>query len=433
MIIFVTQEWSCLGLAMLAKSQGSKVICAYKYSDEAEPDDLTQTDLIGDGLVDKLPLDEATKKLIGSGNLWVFDGNELPKYADRLKRAGESVVGTSSLCAKMEDDRDYAAEVAELVGLDMPETQKFSDYQTAIKFLESNKKKSFAYKPFKGDPTATYVPQEREDLVKANSELREYISGLSATSGKPQFILQEVVEGIEAALDLWVQRGVPKVAFCDLESKRKLTGDLGENIGCAGDYIFVLPFSTKIVQETVAKYLSWKELKDYTGTVDVNVSIVNGKPLFFENCFRFAYNAYPATFHGLARASVEDIIREWVDGRHKDMSSMFKSGFAGSLTLVADHPKEGSPIIVPKGLENSFNTTRAFKDDVGLRMVEGWPEIGSVIAHGPTIESVGQQCLDLAKQVAFPDKGYRIDLTQADLPGLPLRRFRDLQTLGYLR
>lgn len=419
---------------MLAKSQGSKVIVAYKYADDSESDDLEQTKLIGDGLVDKIPLEEATKKLIGSGNLWVFDGNELPKYADRLRKANEAVVGTSTLSARMEDDRDYAASVAESIGLEMPDTQKFTDYSVATKFLKSHSDKSYAYKPFKGDPTATYVPQEREDLGKANLELQEYIAGLEGSAGKrPQFILQEVVEGIEAAFDLWLQDGKPKAAFCDLESKRKLTGDLGEHVGCAGDYVFKVPFTSKGIQETVAKYLHWKELEHYTGSVDINISIVKGKPLFFENCFRFAYNAYPSTFHGLADATMEEIIHEWVLGKKRDMSSMFKPGFAGSLTLMADHPKSGSPIIVPEEIVSEFNTTRAFRNKVGLRMVEGWGELGSVIAYGSTIEAVGSECLDLAKQVTFPDRGYRIDLTHADLPGLPLRRFRELQSRGYLR
>src|SRR6266481_2135553 len=130
-LILVTHEWSGLGFTLLAKSQGSDVIAAYEY-DEKEQEDLEEIEKIGDGLIDKIPLEQATRKLLMSGNLWVFDGNNFPETADRLLKAGETVIGTSALSAKMEGDRDYAVGVAESVGLKSPETEKFTDYAAAV-------------------------------------------------------------------------------------------------------------------------------------------------------------------------------------------------------------------------------------------------------------------------------------------------------------
>src|SRR6266542_1551771 len=178
MLILVTREWAGLGIALLAKAQGSDVVAAYDY-DEKQQEDLDEIEKIGDGLIDKLPLQQATRKLLGAGNLWMFDGNELPIVAGRLRESGEDVIGTSRLSAKVEGDRDYAIGVADSVGLRPPETVKFSSIGTAIAFLKGNSSKAYTYKPFKGDPTSTYVPQEREDTAKANEELREYLASVS--------------------------------------------------------------------------------------------------------------------------------------------------------------------------------------------------------------------------------------------------------------
>jgi phosphoribosylamine--glycine ligase len=426
-LILVTRDWSGLGLAVLAKMQGSDVIVAYDYDKEA--DDLEHTELIGDGLLEKIPVAEATKKLIMSGNVWLFDSNGMPALAERLKKADEAIVGTSALSSKMENDRDYAVGIAESVGLKAPETQKFTDYSAAIKFLESNKDKSYVYKPYEGDATSTYVPQEREDLSKANEELREYLSSLS--EGSPKFILQEVVEGIEVAFDMWLRNGSPVATFMDLEAKRKMTGDLGENIGCAGGYVSKLRASARGIRETLGKYLNWDGLKGYTGTIDVNVIFTKRGPLFLENCFRFGYAAYPSMFHVLARHSLEETLRQWITGKEQ-MDSWFRNGFAGSLTLTNDCPKDGQPLLIPEAIENQVDVYRAYKQDGHLRLTEGWPEICAVTAKGETIVEAGDRCLKLAEQVSFPGKGYRLDLAKSDLPTLPLSRFRALQFGGYL-
>lgn len=429
-LVLVTKDWSGLGLAVLAKSQGSDVIATYDYGD-IEEDELEHVELIGDGLIEKAPFAKARDKLLREKNIWLFDNNELPKLADKLRNAGELVIGTSSLSGKMENDRNYAVKVAESVGLQIPQTKKFTDYPAAIKFLESNKDKSYVYKPDEGDATSTYVPQNREDVSKANEELREYISSLEGEPS-PRFILQEVVDGVEADFDLWIRNGRPLVAFLDLEAKRKLTGDLGENIGCAGGYVTKMPYEARGVQETVAKYLSWKELEHYTGSIDSNVIITKSGPHFLENCFRFGYAAYPAMFHALAKDSVEDILRHWVSGNGK-MDDFFKSGFAASLTMTSDNPKDGQPILIPKDIRSDIDLYRAYAEDGHLRLVEGWPEIACATAHGNTIEVAGNKCLDLAAQVSFPNKGYRLDLATSALPNLPLSRYRALQARGYLR
>ena len=426
-VIMVTRYWDGLGLAMLMQRQGSDVICVFDYT-SVPAKELDQTKKIGTGLVQKISLDTAISRYSGTGALWVFDGNDLPKVAESLKRSGELVIGTSKLSQQLEDDRDFAVGFAESVGFKVPESQYFSDYDKAIEYLEARPDRAFAFKPDKQDPNATYVPLETDDLAKANDELREYLHSLTVTK-KPSFIIQEVVHGVEANFELWLRNGQPVAAFADLESKRKLVDDLGENLGCAGDYVFGLPLDARGVRTTVARYLERPEVGAYTGSVDVNVMLVDGEPLFLENCWRFGYNAYPVIFQALATRSMEEILRDWVAGTGQ-LPPSFKDGYGASLSLVADHSKDGTPIMVPEKIHESVYLYRAYHDVDHVAMVEHWNEVACVTAHGETMEAAGKKCLELAEQVAFPGKGYRTDLVDRDLETLPIPRHEALQSLG---
>jgi phosphoribosylamine-glycine ligase len=432
-VIVVTRDWSGLGLGLLMQRQGSKVLFAWDFK-EGDDKDSKAAEACGEGLVDKIPLSEATLKFLAQGVLWCFDTNEHFEVAQRLITMGEQVIGTSALSASMENDRLSAARLAKMIGMDLPETKEFSDLGEGIKFLESRKAEAFVYKPNESDPTATFVPQELDDPAKANEIVREYLASLKP-EGEVSYILQALIPGgTEANFELWLRDGKPIVAFLNLESKRKLSGDLGILIGCAGGYTTKVPMHIKGIQQTVAGYLGMKETRHYTGSVDANVVFANGKIYFLENCFRFGYNGYPEIFYSLAKEPMEAILREWVTGARKTtIESFFRDGFAGSLTLTAEKGEMGYPIILSGAASENTCIYQAFQEDGRLMEVGGWPEIACVISHAKTIEGAGIKCLDLAKQVAFPNKGYRTDLAHDDLPGLPAARYKALMASGLLR
>lgn len=422
--IWVTRYWGGLGLALLAQRQGADVLVATDYR-TVKADELASTKRIGDGLLRKIDLQQAMRQLRGQGHLWVFDSNDLPTEADQLRRQGEAVIGTSRLSAKMEDDREFAGQVAQSVGFPLPETQEFHDYSQAVKFLQANADRAFCYKPDKQDPTATYVPLEA-DGPKANAELQEYLNALEG-GHRPSFVLQEVVHGIEVNVDLWLSHGQPIAAFMDLEAKRKLVGELGENVGCAGDYVLPLPLDHPAVAATVGRYLNWPALRDYTGTIDANVMLVQGQPYFLENCFRFGYNAYAALFQALADVPMVELLRRWISG--ESVTEGF-SGVAASLTLVVDHPKAGTPILIPPAQREATYLYRSYGEGA-LRLVEDWPEVACVVAKDTTLAGAGERCLEHARQIGLPGKGYRIDLTSDRQDTLPLARFQALQEMGW--
>lgn len=426
-LVIVTRYWGGLGLAMLAQRQGADVVVATDYR-TVPAKELKATEKIGHGLVPRLPLEQVKTLVKGDNVLWVFDSNDLPDEADKLRASGELVIGTSALSQQLEEDREFGAEMAKAVGFDLPETEQFHDYAKALQYLEQHADQSFVYKPDAQDPTATYVPLEKEDAAKANRELQEYLKSIH--TGNPSFILQEVVNGTEANFETWVSHGVPLVGLCDLESKRKLVGDLGENLGCAGDYVFALGLDSPALAETVLRYLGHPRLRGYTGSVDANVMLKDGKVYFLENCFRFGYNAYGTIFQSLATGAVEDTLRSWVHG--DELTGAFKPGFGSSLTLVCDHPKDGTPILIPPEIEQQVYQYRTYCDRDHCAMVEAWPEVAAVTAYGDTMQEAGDACLHAAEEVAFPGKGYRVDLASEDYPTLPIPRYKALQAMGWV-
>ena len=432
-VVLVTDEWAGLGLALLMKRQGSDVVVAYDHS-ALDDKDLENSEICGNGLVDKVPLAGAMQKLTGKGHLWVFDSNGLADRADHLRARGEAVIGASVLSQRLEDDRDFAVEFASRAGLKVPETEKFTDYQRAVKWLQKNSGKAFVYKPDKQDPTSTYVPLDADEPDRANAELQEYLGALAGRKreGAPSFILQEVVRGHEANFDIWVRNGEPLVAFCDLESKRKMVGDLGENIGCAGGYAYKAPLESRGVRVTAGRYLSLPEVADYTGSIDANVIFTDdGEPWFLENCWRLGYNAFPAIAYGLAQWNTEDILRSWASGG-ESLEGAFSDDFAASLTLIVDHPKQGTPILARPIVEDHLYLYRAYKEGSLPALVSGWEEVAAVLSAGEEIHDAGESCLSLASQVSIPGVGYRVDLADGDRSTLPIARYNFLVGMALL-
>ena len=411
--------------------QGSQVVFAYDFGKPEEKDNESVA-MCGEGLVDKLPLAEAVLELSGRKTLWVFDTNEHAQVAQRLIDSGEAVIGTSALSAKMENDRLYAAKVAKAVGMDVPETKEFQGTGEAIKFLESREGDAFVYKPNESDASSTFVPQSLDDPAKSNKLLREYLASIEGEDDRG-FILQALIPGgVEVNFEVWARDGKPIAAFLDLESKRKLTGDLGTLIGCAGGYVAKIPIECKGIQETVAGYLGKEDFAHYTGSLDANAIIKNEKVLFLENCFRFGYNAYPSIFYGLAKEPAENILRSWVSGEGR-IDDRFRTDFAGSLTLMTDNGKLGNPILIESSAYDKVCLYQVMAEGEKLMQVGSWPEIACVIDTGRTIDDAGKKCLSLAKAVSFPNKGHRTDLAGSTLPTLPASRYRALVAGGYLR
>jgi hypothetical protein len=268
--------------------------------------------------------------------------------------------------------------------------------------------------------------------------VRGYLAALAEADQKDRpktFILQERISGgLELNVEVWAHRGKALVAFVDLESKRRLTGDLGELVGCSQDLVFQIPVTAPLVTKILAPYLKRPEFKTYIGSLDANIIVKGGKFYFLEHCARWGFNATPTTFYGLGRAPMADTLAAWVKG--DDCRRFFTHQYATSLSLFASEHEAGFPVLVPRTVLASFCPYALREgDEGGLAMVGGgkaWYSIGCLVAAAPMARTAAKHCLDLEAKVTYPNKGCRVDGPDDDRPTLPLARLRKLQTMGLL-
>lgn len=430
--VIVTKDLSGLGWALKLMNEGCEVIVAIRYPDDLEDDELERLGKVGDGIIDLRSLDEVFKKRKEYKDAyWIYDQNNYWEEGEILKKEGFKILGGSKLAYDMENDREFAVELVHKAGIETPDTQEFSTIEEGVAYLEENEDRSFVFKPNSTDADwKTYCP-DSEKAPAANEELRTYLSCLpDGNSGG--FILQERIKGVETNFEIWLYKGKPYFAFCDLECKKKNNDDLGGLVGGAQDIAFTIPVECRGVQETVAKLLKLPEFKDYTGYLDINVIISDKAPYFLEFCARFGYPSHPTLLYSLALSPLSDILRAMLDGDTEDFYKHFKHGFGAGITLNADSRNSGTPIYVSEEIEHLFYPYDLFTDGEHLLLARADMEVGVITGHGYTLKLAAEEAKENMKRVNFPDRGGRTDLGDNDYASAPQARYDALVAMKYI-
>ena len=246
------------------------------------------------------------------------------------------------------------------------------------------------------------------------------------------FILQERKRGVEVNFEMWLNKGVPWLATCGLESKRMLDMDLGEHCGCSQDIMFKVSLESAGIRETVQKLLPMYLSEEYTGFIDVNVILGDDKAWFLENCNRFGYSAHPTFFSACCTDTFGNVIADWIDG--KPRPDAFRNGFGASVNLAIEHPRPGWPILIDKKLEKNFYSYDLYKEDDQYLLSGYSADVGTLSAQGYTIQEAAENVLEHLKRqrVWFPDMGYRTDLALRDYPSSPQKRYEALMGMNLL-
>jgi phosphoribosylamine-glycine ligase len=436
--VVVTKDYSGLGWAKKLQEEGETVTLAVQ-NPEDKPDHKKQFDQVATGWVEKVELSTAVNTLQSDNTYWIFSENCFVEEAEKLRKAGQKVFGTSTLSDRMEHDREYAVDIAEQSGLQSPPTHPFTTRQEGLAFLEENTDKAYVFKPddSKGTNYSTFVPIRKKD-VDANRETYEYLSHMKSEPGS--YILQERIpleEGTEVCVEAWMYEGEPFVAFMGLEVKRKNTYDLGEMAGCGGDFNQMIPLDCPLVKQTIGLMFPFYKDEAYTGFADVNVIFRGKQPYFLEVCNRFGYNSHPNLFINLAKEGFGVLLADFIDGHIDGMSNRFKSGVGSSLTLFLDHPRVGLPVHVDEKYAAHFYPFEGYKDsDSDTLILAGYSEeIGIFLEYADTIEAAAKKCLDeiiFEEAVSVPDLHYRTDVGGEDYYNSPLTRLKRLKKLGLL-
>lgn len=429
--VIATADYSGLGFATRIQDEGHEVLLATNPPAEAlgDAECLRRYDLVGRGMVPKERISELmARRADFKDAYWVWDHNHSVEENEALRREGFKVLGGGEYAYRMEHDRTACLEYTATYGLLAPPSTRFDDPAAAIRFCKQNKRTAYVYKPDQGANYETFLP-ESEDPMEANEEMRLHLTSVEPDGA---FILQERKEGVETNVEVWFVDGDPIFAFMALESKKRYALDMGELIGCAFDFTFIVPLDCKAVQESVGKlFPAYKKMK-YTGFGDANFTAGRDGVWFFEKCERLGYNAHPNLLFNLSRRGVADIFAGLID---KSLRPDFSGGFGASVTMMTkENARSGKPIMFPSRLWPDIFWWDVYKRD-DLYLTAGYDADGYVLivtGYGYTIPTAWENVMKKAAQIRFPYRNYRSDGAGVDYPSSPLRRYEALKAMSYI-
>lgn len=432
--IVVSKDLSGFGWAKKLRDEHSSVVLAIRYDTEKlDAENLKKAKKVGQGILPVRDFDEVFKnRRAFEKAYWIFDQNHYWEEGEILIKEGFKVLGGSKLAYDMENDREFGVSLIKQAGILTPETNEFTTTEEGIAFLEDNEDRAFVFKPNTPNDKewSTYVP-DSEKPDRANEELRIYLECVTGDNADG-FILQERIKGVEANFEIWMYKGEPYFAFCDLECKKRANGDLGGLVGGAQDIGFVIPLESRAVQETVWKLMQLKEFESYTGYLDMNVIVSDRQPYFLEFCARKGYPAHPTLYYALAISTYGDIIKDMLDGNIDDFDRHFKHGFAAGITLMGKDDVPGMPIYVAEDVEPFFFPYDIYKKDEYTLLAGSSAEVGIVTGHGYTLKLAAEDVLENMKRINFPNRNARTDLAENDYPSAPQGRYDALVAMKYL-
>lgn len=269
-----------LDWAIRAQKDGHKVLI---YStDEARKN-------VGKGLINRAP---DLYEYLRWPDLVFYPDN--CKYLDAIQSfidRGVPVVGTNKAGAEWESDRSVGEKVMKKVGIDVPATKLFTDYDAAIAYVKKTMQR-YVSKPNgevgASDKSLSYCSKTPEDMVymlekwKKNDKLK----------GAP-FILQEFKPGIEFAVGGWFGPGGFNQGWEEnWEHKKLMNDELGVATGEQGTVMRMVKRS-KLADQMLKPLEEELERISYVGNIDVNCIIdEEGKPWPLEFTMRPGWPAF---------------------------------------------------------------------------------------------------------------------------------------------
>lgn len=223
------------------------------------------------------------KDILSKYDLVVFDMNMLGDAADEFKLQ-TNVIGDSLIADMLEDDRAFGLGVMMDCGIDVPTWEHFHSIEEAKKYILA-KPKRYVLKPFESEDTAsTYVSSSSEDMLA-------YISKLHLPK-RGDFILQEVVSGVEVSTEAFFDGKEFYFINNTFEEKKFMDGNVGPNTGCAGNIVVSYGnMQTRLFRDTLWRMKTWLQENLYIGMIDINCIVDESHTWGLEFTTRFGYDA----------------------------------------------------------------------------------------------------------------------------------------------
>lgn len=405
--LFLSDTGDGLGFAMYLKDRGHNV--AAWLRDRRSKKNY-------DGLLVK---PQKWETFLDKETIVVFDSTGGGKTGDRLRAQGYSVFMGSVFADTLELERDVAFGFMEQVGIKVPRSETFHDWEAGRAFVKREKGR-WAFKPnaslVKDQAIGSYVGTDEEDMI----EMITYFESIATHPA--DFELQEFKEGVAISTEGWFNGEQFMTPFNHtVERKQLMNENLGPSGGCSGNLVWAWPIGTNHIIEQGIKLMEpiLREF-EYIGPIDLN-SIVNEEGVWaLEFTPRFGYDALPAFLELFEGDVGEDLIKP-LARKERPKEFVMKAGYGSALRVdVPPYPSEqfthegNVPI---RGFERKDRPHLYFYDVMlnDANKLVSAPAYGAIVAitgRGDTPNQAFQSPYEIAKRSQIPEKMYRTDLVE---------------------
>lgn len=336
---------------------------------------------------------------------------------DMLRERGSFVACGGRLADRLETDREYAYDVMKDVGIKIPKTKFFEDWDEAKNYVGTqDDEERMVFKPdahLSGN-LPSYAADDPAELL----EMLDYYHG--RVHGKPKIVIQHFVGGEDISTEGWFN-GEQFIAPFNhtLESKKFLDGDKGPSGGCTGNVIWTCEGCP--LCEELRKMEEFLGSNNYgPGPIDLNAVVSEDGIFGLEFTPRLGYDAAPTFVYELFRGSggfgdfIEALVR-------RSGEVELAPGYAAGIRLsIPPWPSEefdaasGLPIqgLTPSVWEH-FCPMGVMKNEHDDPVSCGSSGIlGVATGYGDSVEEAFTEAYRVADKIKVPNKQQRSDLTE---------------------
>ncbi len=420
--LFVSQESLSGDLAWQVKREGHEVKIFIKSDEDKD---------VYDGFLEKV---DDWQKHKDWADVVVFDDTGFGEIADKFRKEGKLVVGSSTYTDKLEENREFGQQEMKAVGMSTLPSFNFTNFDDAIKFLKENPGR-YVFKP------SGNITSENKDLLFISREedgidlLEVLLHNRKAWSKKiASFQLQKYASGVEVAVGAFFNgKDFIKPVCINFEHKRLFPGETGPMTGEMGTSMYFTN-DNMIFSSTLAKMKDKLAESKYVGYIDINC-IANAKGIYpLEYTARFGYPTISIQMEGI-QTPMGELLYKMAAGENFEMK--VKKGFiVGVVVAVPPFPfddkrtfaiyKDSSILFKKPTLDGiHMGDVKLVEDDWHLAGNSGYALV--VTGSGNTMDEARKQAYKRIENIILQNMFYRTDIG--------VRWFKDsdlLQTWGYL-
>jgi phosphoribosylamine--glycine ligase len=403
--LFVSPEALSIDLAYVIRQEGNDVKFFVQSATEKD---------VGDGFVEKI---DSWEDQVDWADVIVFDDIGFGKTAEKLRAEGKKVIGGSAYTDRLENEREFGQQELAKAGVSVLPNWNFSDFEEAIKFVQSNPGR-YVIKPSgkaQNEKELLFVGQEEDgnDVINVLAHYKKNWSNKIKI-----FQIQQFSSGVEVAAGAFFNgKEFIKPVNINFEHKRLFPGNIGPSTGEMGTLIMWTSRS-RIFELTLEKMKPMLEASGYVGYIDVNC-IANGTGIYpLEFTSRFGYPTLSIHMEGIT-SKWGKFLHSLAKGESAELNT--KKGF-----------QIGVVIAVPPFPFNDDRTFRKFSEDAtilfktqnldGIHLGEvkkegnDWRIAGRsgyslvVTGSGSTTEEARAQAYRRVSNIMIPNMFYRTDI-----------------------